>query len=142
MSGHCYYILRSFCAISLLAFSVSCEDLLMQVKIKQVLYVYVSKNTHGCFLFKVIVIVLLLKVQSVSSLLSMHTVHVMIIIVNSKVTKAICMSAISPFLFDQSFKGFDDPLAEFETTFQEVVKRLRQKFRYLHVLSTGSHEQN
>jgi len=50
------------------------------------------------------------------------------------VTKVICMSAISPFLFDQSFKGFDDPLAEFETTFQEVVKRLRQKFRYLHVL--------
>jgi len=38
------------------------------------------------------------------------------------------------FFFDQSFKGFDDPLAEFETTFQEVVKRLRQKFRYLHVL--------
>lgn len=142
MSGHCYYILRSFCAISLLAFSVSCEDLLMQVKIKQVLYVCVSKNTHGCFFFKVIVIVLLLKVQSVSSLLSMHTVHVMIIIVNSKVTKVICMSAISPFLFDQSFKGFDDPLAEFETTFQEVVKRLRQKFRYLHVLPTGSHEQN
>lgn len=49
-------------------------------------------------------------------------------------------SAICPFLFVQSFKGFDDPLAEFETTFQEVVKRLRQKFRYLHVLP--SHEQN
>lgn len=61
-------------------------------------------------------------------------------ILNSMVTKIICMSAISPFLFDQSFKGFDDPLAEFETTFQEVVKRLRQKFRYLHVLP--SHEQN
>ena len=57
---------------------------------------------------------------------------------NSMVTNV--MSAICPFLFDQSFKGFDDPLAEFETTFQEVVKRLRQKFRYLHVLP--SHEQS
>lgn len=55
------------------------------------------------------------------------------------VTKVV-MSAICPFLFVQSFKGFDDPLAEFETTFQEVVKRLRQKFRYLHFLP--GHEQS
>ena len=29
----------------------------------------------------------------------------------------------------QSFQGFDDPNADFEKTFKEVVKRLRQKFR-------------
>ncbi|XP_020617739.1 general transcription factor 3C polypeptide 1-like isoform X2 [Orbicella faveolata] len=43
--------------------------------------------------------------------------------ITNVVTSVICF-----FFFVQSFRGFDDPLAEFETTFQEVVKRLRQKF--------------
>ena len=55
--------------------------------------------------------------------------------ITNVVTSVICF-----FFFVQSFRGFDDPLVEFETTFQEVVKRLRQKFRYLHFLL--SDEQN
>ncbi|KAL9959941.1 hypothetical protein ACROYT_G033320 [Oculina patagonica] len=43
----------------------------------------------------------------------------------SQITVKICLAECA---HDESFQGFDDPRAEFEETFQEVVKRLRQKF--------------
>ena len=39
-------------------------------------------------------------------------------------SQAMCFASLL-----QSFQGFDDPNADFEKTFKEVVKRLRQKFR-------------
>ncbi|XP_044181643.1 general transcription factor 3C polypeptide 1-like isoform X7 [Acropora millepora] len=44
---------------------------------------------------------------------------------HSKMTIKICVAECAQ---DESFQGFDDPQADFVTTFMEVVRRLRQKF--------------